>query len=110
MDLSVIIGALKAAVLSIASSVGAAFASGLTTIGMGFLAHERTIGANVMAKFHDTYAEAKASGVGEIDAIEQAATASYNEFCHAEVVEFKAEAEAIITLLTSSLKSAAGLK
>lgn len=110
MNLTNFIAALKAAVMAGLSSFGAAFASGLTTIGMGFLASEREIGHKVMASFHDKMSEALAAGKSEIDAIEEAATAGYNEFCHDEIMLFKDEARAIITLAASSAKSAAGLK
>lgn len=109
MDLSIFINALKAAILAKLTSFGAAFLAGFSVIGMGFLADEKAIGVAVMAKFHDTYAAAKTSGKDEIDCIEEAATAAYNEFCHDEVLEFKKEADAIITLLKSSAQSAAGL-
>lgn len=110
MSVSAILAALKAAVLSIATSVGAAFASGLTTIGIGFLADERAIGVKVFQVFHDSYEAAKAAGKSELDAIEEAGTAAFNTFCHEEATEFVKEADALITLLVSSFKSAAGLK
>lgn len=109
MNLSVFIAALEAAVLARLSSFGTAFAAGLGAIGIGFLAHERTIGVNVMAKFHDTYTAKKAAGESEINAIEEAATAALNEFCADEAKEFTDEARAIITLLKSSAQSAANL-
>jgi hypothetical protein len=109
MNLSAFLASLAAAILAQLTSVGAAFAAGLGTIAIGFLSHERDIGNKVMDKFHTTLIAAQAAGKSNIDAIEEAATAAYNEFCHDEVNEFKDEANAIITLLVSSAKSAAGI-
>jgi NADH:ubiquinone oxidoreductase subunit K len=106
MDFTVLLAALKAAVIAKLASIGAAFAAGFSTIAIGFAADERAIGAAVMAKFHESLDAAHKAGVSEVDAIEQAATAAYNEFCHDEVVEFRKEADAIITLLRSSFMSA----
>lgn len=110
MNFTIILAALKSAVMTAVASIGASFLSGLSVIGQGFSNDERAIGAKVQQKFHDVMDAALAAGKSEIDAIEEGATAAYNEFCHDEVTEFKAEASAIITLLASSLKSAAGLK
>lgn len=109
MDLSIFINALKAAILAKLTSFGAAFLAGFSVIGMGFLADEKAIGVAVMEKFHATYDTSKAAGKSEIDCIEEAATAAWNEFCSDEGKEFWKEADAIITLLKSSAQSAAGL-
>lgn len=110
MDFTIILAALKSAVMTAAASIGASFLSGLTVIGQGFANNERAIGAAVQKKYHDTMDASLAAGKSEIDAIEEGATAALNEFCHDEITEFKTEAQAIITLMQSSFKSAAGLK
>jgi hypothetical protein len=110
MNFSIFLAALKAAALAAASSFGTAFAAGLSVIGVGFLADERAIAVKVMDKFHATLDSNHTAGMGELAAIEGAMTAAFNEFCHDEAAEFVKEADAIITLLGSSAKSAAGLK
>jgi hypothetical protein len=109
MDISIFAAALKAAIMAKLTSFGAAFMAGLSVIGMGFLADERAIGVAVMEKFHATHDAAVAAGKSQIDAIEEAATAAYNEFCSDQTKEFWKESDAIITLLKSSAQSAAGL-
>lgn len=109
MNLSIFIAALKAALLAKLTSFGAAFMAGLSVIGMGFVADERAIGVACMAKFHDAHDAAAKAGKTELEAIEEAATAAYNEFCSDQAKEFWKECDAIITLLKSSAQSAAGL-
>lgn len=109
MNLALFIAGLKMAALSALTSMGASFLSGLSVIGAGFLQDERAIGVACMKKFHDTLDAAHQAGKPEKDAIEEAATAAYNEFCSDETKEFWKECDAIITLATSSAQSAAGL-
>lgn len=105
-----IIAALRAIATNAMDSVGAALMHGLSAIASGFLADERTILVNAKAKFSDSYEALKADGKSEIDAIEGAATATLNQFCADETAEMAKEVSALLTLLVSSLKSAAGLK
>lgn len=105
-----IIAALKAIATNAMDSVGAALMHGLSAIASGFAADERVILVNAKAKFSNSYEAAKAGGAGELDAIEQAATATLNQFVNDEKAEMAKEVDALVTLLVSSLKSAAGLK
>lgn len=105
-----IIAMLKAIAINAMDSVGAALMSGLSAIASGFLADERLILVNAKATFSDSYGALKAEGKSDLDAIEGAATATLNKFCSDEKAEMAQEVSAIITLLVSSLKSAAGLK
>lgn len=105
-----ILAALRAAAATAVSSFGAALALGLNAIAAGFLPAEREILVKAKAAFMTAYDAKKATGASEIDAIEGAATACYNEFCHDEATFMVDEVKAVITLTVSSLKSAAGLK
>lgn len=105
-----LISTLRNAALNLAVSVGASLALGFSAIVAGFLSDEREVLLSVKKKFIEAYDALKASGSDEINAIEGAATAAYNEFCHDEAEVLVKEADAVITLLASSLKSAAGLK
>lgn len=110
MNIGAFFASLGAALLSRLSSVGAAVAAGFTTIIMSFTADERLILIDVKQTFHDEYQARIVKGSSEIDAIEGAATAAWNKFCHNEELEMVKEADATITLLASAAKSAAGLK
>lgn len=110
MNIGAFFASLEAAILAKLSSVGAAVAAGFATIIMSFTADERTILINVKAVFSTEYRNRIGQGQSEIDAIEGAATAAWNQFCHDEALEFTKEADATITLLASAAKSAAGLK
>ena len=105
-----IIATLKAIAVNAMDSVGAALLNGFSAIASGFLADERPILVNAKAKFSDTYEALTAEGKSPLDAIEGAATATLNQFCADETAEMAAEVSALVTLLVSSLKSAAGLK
>lgn len=105
-----IIAALKAIAQNAMDSVGAALLHGFSAIASGFLADERVILVNAKAKFSNSYEAAKTGGASELDAIETAATATLNQFCSDETAEMSKEVSAMVTLLVSSLKSAAGLK
>jgi len=87
------------------ASIGAAILAGLAVILAGFTNDQRAIIANVIAFWQAKYQAAVAAGASTIDAIEQASTASLNEFCNEESQEFSKEASAIITLLESSVKN-----
>lgn len=110
MNISAFFASLGAALLARASSIGAALAAGFATIVMSFTGDERAILLNVKQVFHDEYQKRVAAGQSEIDAIEGAGTAAWNEFCNDEEKELVKEADAVITLLVSSAKSAANLK
>lgn len=86
-------------------SIGAAFVSGFTVILNGFGNDQRAIGANVIAFWQAKYNSAITAGASELDSIEQATTAAFNEFCSEEGKEFSKESDAIITLLASSVKN-----
>ena len=105
-----IIATLKAIAINAMDSVGAALMSGLSAIASGFLADDRAILVNAKAKFSDTYEALTAEGKSPLDAIEGAATATLNQFCADEKAEMAQEVSALVTLLVSSLKSAASLK
>lgn len=109
MTVSAFFASLGAALLARLSSVGAALAAAFGTLVMSFTADERTILLNAKQKFHDTYTAAIAANASEIDAIEQAATATLNQFCADEKAEMAKEVSATVTLLTSAAKSAAGI-
>jgi hypothetical protein len=109
MTLTAFLQALAAALLTKLSSVGAALAAGFTAVVIGFTEDERAVLVEVKQTFLDEYNKRKAAGTSEIDAIEGAGTAAWNKFCADESAEMAKEADAIITLLVSSAKSAAGI-
>jgi len=108
VNLSNLISSLKTAVLSAALSLGGALASGLITIAIGFGMDLKDILVKTFTKFHDTYEAALAAGKPELEAIEEAATAARNEFCNDMTAEGAKEADALLTLLTSSFKATLG--
>lgn len=109
MNIGAFFASLGAALLARLSSVGAAVAAGFSTILMSFTADQRSILLDVKQTFSDKYSALKAAGGSEIDAIEGAATAAYNQFCGDETKEFRQEAAATITLLESAAKQAASI-
>ena len=109
MNIGAFFASLGAALLAQLSSVGAAVAAGFATIVMSFTSDQRQIILNVKQKFADAYAAEQAQGKSELDSIEGAATAAYNEFCSEEGSEFGVEAGAVIILLESAAKQAAGI-
>ena len=109
MNIEAFFASLGAALLAKLSSVGASLAAGFSTIIMSFTTDQRTILLNVKQKFNDTYNAQVAAGSDTINAIENAATAAFNEFCADEKAEFSAEAGATITLLESAAKTAASI-
>jgi hypothetical protein len=106
MNISSLFSSLKTAVLSAAVSLGGALLAGLATIGIGFTSDMKSILVKTITKFHDGYETALAAGKGELEAIEEGATAARNEFCSDMQAEGAKESDAIITLLTSSFKNA----
>lgn len=88
------------------ASIGAAFGAGLAVIALGFTSDQRLIFANVIAFWQAKHAAAVAAGASTIDAIEQATTASLNEFVAEESAEGAKEIQAILTLLESAVKNA----
>jgi len=105
-----IIAALKAVALNAAQSIGASLAIGFSAIAAGFMPAEKQILVDTKAAFYNEYDAQKAAGASEINAIENAATAALNKFGSEEGAFMVQEVRATITLLVSSLKSAAGLK
>lgn len=107
MNLDNIIASLKTAVLSAAISLGASLAGGLIAIAMGASQELKKVLVDTMTKFHDSYEARKAASELLIDAVEGAANDARNVFC-ADMEAFGAkEADALITLFTSALKSIA---
>jgi hypothetical protein len=106
MNISSLFASLKTAVLSAVVSLGGALLAGLATIGIGFASDMKSILVNVLTKFHDAYEAALSAGKSELEAIEEGATAARNEFCSDMQAEGAKEADALITLLTSSFKNA----
>ncbi len=109
MNIGAFFASLGAALLARLSSVGAALAAGFSTIIMSWTGDQRGIALDVKEKFATSYQARKTAGASEIDSIEGAATDAFNTFCSDEKKEFVQEAGAIITLLESSAKSAAGI-
>lgn len=89
------------------ASIGAAFASGLSIIAQGFLPAQRVVLTNVIAFWQAHYKANIAAGQDFINAVENASTAALNEFAGEEAAEGRKEIMAILTLLESSVKSAA---
>src|SRR5215467_4027232 len=88
------------------ASIGAALAAGLAVIANGFANDQRAILANVIAFWQAHYHANVAAGQDFVNAVENATTASLNEFCKEEGAEFTKEIQAILTLLESSVKKA----
>lgn len=108
--LSSVVAALVGAASNFADSVGASLASGFQAIVTGFMPKERVILLDVKKTYMDTYSAKKAAGASEIEAIEQGFTAGANTFANEEGAFMKDECMAVLTLVKSSLMSAAGLK
>ena len=89
------------------ASVGAALAAGIAVIFNGFANDQRAIFANLTAFWQAKYHAAIAAGAVGVDAIEQASTATLQEFCAEEAAEFQKEKRAFITLLEASAKQQA---
>ncbi len=86
------------------ASIGAAFLGGIGAILNAFTNDQRGIGTNVIAFWQAHYHAALAiAGTTELQAIEQASTASLNEFCAEEGGEFNKVAQAVISLLEVSV-------
>lgn len=107
MNFSVLLASLKAALLSKLLSLGGALLSGLATIGIGFGSDMKGILVDTLQAFHDAMDAALSAGKSEIEAIEEGATVARNTFCNDMEKDGAKEADAIITLITSSLKAVA---
>jgi hypothetical protein len=83
-------------------SIGASVLSGIAAIFLHFTNQQRVIFANIAAFWQAHYHDAVAAGANPFDAIEKATTASLNEFAAEEGAEFRQEAMAFITLLSSA--------
>lgn len=88
-------------------SVGAALASGLLSLLLGYTSAQRAIFTNMIAFYQGKVKEAEAAGASTIDALESAFTATLNEFCAEEGALFNDEKTALITLVNGALKQAA---
>lgn len=85
-------------------SVGSALAAGVTVIFNGFFSSQRLIFTNISAFWQAKHKAALAADASALAAIEQASTATLQEFCAEEAAEFQKEKLAFITLLESSVK------
>lgn len=88
-------------------SVGSALLASVGPIFNSFLPAQQRIITGIMAFWQAKHAAAIAAGTSELDAIEQATTASLNEFAADEAAEFGQEKTAIITILASAAKQQA---
>lgn len=109
MNLSAFLASLGAAILARLSSVGASVAASFSTIVMTFTYDQRTILANAKALWNTTLDANLAAKMSEVDAIENACTVTYQEFCSDEKKEFSVEVGATIILMESAAKTAAGI-
>jgi len=97
---------LAATLLQSAESIGGALISAWSQIALQFSADERAILIKVKQKWVDTYNAQKTAGASEIDAIENASTAAYNEFCADESDEFNKVKAGVIASVEYAAKSA----
>lgn len=103
------ISGLLATLAQAATSVGGALISAWSQIALQFSSDERDILVKVKQKWVDTYNAEKAKGSSEIDAIENASTAAYNEFCADEKDEFNKVKAGVIASVEYAAKSAGGV-
>lgn len=86
-------------------SVGASFLAGMAVILAGFTSDQRAIFAQAIAFWQAKYHALVAAGTSPLDAVEQATTATLNEFITVEEQEGQKELRAVIALLESSVKT-----
>lgn len=89
------------------ASVGSALLASVGPIFNSFIPAQQRIFTGIQAFWQHKHAEAIAAGVSELDAIEQATTATLGEFCAEEGAEFNQEKMAVITILASAAKQQA---
>lgn len=109
MNIGAFLAALGAALMSRLESVGGSLAISFGTLLMGYTADERVIFLNAKQKWVDTYNAGKAAGKDEINAIEDATTATLNEFCADEKAELSKVVTGIVTFLEGAAKRVAGV-
>lgn len=102
------LAALAATLLQSAESIGGALISAWAQIALQFSSDERDILIKVKQKWLDTYNAEKAKGTDEINAIENASTAAYNEFCSDERDEFNKVKSGVIASVEYAAKRAGG--
>jgi hypothetical protein len=100
---------LTATLLQAAESIGGALIAAWGQIALQFSSDERGILIKVKQKWIDTYNAEKAKGTDEINAIENASTAAYNEFCADETDEFNKVKAGVIASVEYAAKSAGGV-
>ena len=89
------------------ASVGSALLASVGPIFNSFIPAQQRVITQIQAFWQAKHAAAIAAGASEIDAIEQATTASLNEFIAEEGAEFNQEKTAFITILSSAAKQQA---
>lgn len=103
------LGAIIAPLLNYAEqkfeSIGASFLAGMSVILAGFTSDQRAIFAQAIAFWQARYHAEIAAGSTPLSAIENASTATLNEFIKDEETEGQKELRAVIALLESSVKS-----
>lgn len=109
MNLSAFLASLGAAILARLSSVGASVAASFGAIVMAFTADQRTVLADAKKMFTDTLNAGLAASKSEVNAIEDAATATFQVFCSDEKKFFGVEVSATIILMESAAKTAANI-
>lgn len=110
MNLSALLSGLATALLARLESIGGALAISFGTLLMGYASDERQIILDAKQFFLDTYHAKKTAGVADLDAIEEAATAALNKFCHDEENEFHKIVSGVMDLMAGALKRAAGVQ
>lgn len=103
------LAALASTLLQKAESVGMTLAAALGQVFLQMGADEREILINVKQKWIDSYNAEIAKGTDILNAIENASTAAYNEFCAEEKDEFAKVKAGIIANLEYAAKQTAGL-
>lgn len=89
------------------ASVGSALLASVGPIFNSFLPDQQRIFTGMQAFWQAKHATAITAGASELDAIEQATTASLNEFCAEESAEFNTEKTSFLTILASAAKQQA---
>jgi len=109
MNIGSLLSLLANALLARLESIGGALAISFGTLLMGYAADERQIILDAKQFFLDTYHAKKDAGADDLNAIEEAATAALNKFCHDEENEFHKILGGVMDLMAGALKRAAGV-
>ena len=88
-------------------SVGASLAAGLGSLLLGYSTAQRDLFTKMIAYYQAKVKANEAAGQSVITALENAFTATLNEFCAEEGALFNDEKTALITLVHGALKQAA---